>query len=180
MKRTIRRRSTKKIIIIAGPNGAGKTTFASQFLLAEGDCPTFINADLIARGLSPFAPERSAFQAGKIMLAEIARRVKQNESFAFETTLSGLNYARHIHHWRSSGYYVKLVFLSLPSADLAIARMRSRVAQGGHNITEEVVRRRFEAGLLNFRQVYCELVNSWVLYDNEQQEPKLMALGGKQ
>src|ERR1041384_2136895 len=112
MKAKRRQPRAKNIVIIAGPNGAGKTTFAQEFLLGEAECPDFINADLIARGLSPFAPEKAALQAGKIMLGEIARKVARNESFAFETTLSGLNYARHIPRWRQAGYFVKLVFLS--------------------------------------------------------------------
>lgn len=135
----------KKIVIIAGPNGSGKTTFAEQFLLGEAGCPDFINADLIARGLSPFAPERAAIQAGKIMLEQMALKVHGGESFAIETTLSGGNYARHILRWKSAGYHVKLIFLSLPSADLAVARVKMRVAQGGHDVPEDVVRRRFDA-----------------------------------
>jgi predicted ABC-type ATPase len=99
-------RNTRQIVSIAGPNGAGKTTFAQEFLLNEADCPVFINADLIAQGLSPFAPEKAALQAGKIMLAEIHRRVVRGESFAFESTLSGLNYAQHIPRWRKAGYHV--------------------------------------------------------------------------
>ena len=118
----------KKIVIIAGPNGAGKTTFAQAFLPREAECPDFINADLIARGLSPFAPERAALRAGKLMLEEITRRVEVGSSFAFETTLSGRNYARHIPRWRELGYHVKLMFLSLPSAELAVARGRAGAA----------------------------------------------------
>ena len=123
-------RTGKKIVIIAGPNGSGKTTFAEQFLPHEAECPDFINADLIARGLSPFAPERVALQAGKVMLGQMARKVYRRESFAFETTLSGRNYARHIRRWKRAGNHVKLIFLSLPSADLAVAREKARVAQG--------------------------------------------------
>src|SRR5687767_8506864 len=102
----------KRIVIIAGPNGAGKTTFAQEFLPREAACPDFINADLIARGLSPFAPEKAAVQAGKIMLDQIAQKVRRAESFAFESTLAGLNYSRHIPRWRKAGYHVKLIFLS--------------------------------------------------------------------
>jgi predicted ABC-type ATPase len=167
----------RKIVIIAGPNGAGKTTFAAAFLPMEADCPEFINADLLARGLSPFAAEKAAIRAGKLMLREIAGRVDAGESFAFETTLSGMNYARHIPQWRKAGYYVKLIFLSLPSAEMAVARVRSRVLQGGHNIPEEVVRRRFDAGLRNFNRVYRPLVDSWVLYDNSCEVPRLIAEG---
>ena len=166
-----------KIVIIAGPNGAGKTTFAQEFLPQEAGCPDFINADLISRGLSPFAPERAALQAGRIMLSEIARRASRGESFAFETTLSGRNYARHIPRWRRAGYHVKMIFLRLPSADLAVARVRGRVAQGGHDVPEAVVRRRFEAGARNFLELYRGLVSSWALYDNSGPAPRLIASG---
>ena len=163
-----------RIVIIAGPNGAGKTTFAQEYLPQEAGFPDFINVDLIAQGLSPFAPDKAALQAGRVMLAEIARRVRRRGSFAFETTLSGRNYARHIPRWRQAGYHVKLIFLSLPSADLAIERVKSRAAQGGHNVPPKVVRRRFDAGLRNFRSIYCKIVDSWELYDNSGPSPRLM------
>jgi predicted ABC-type ATPase len=111
------------------------------------------------------------------MLNQIARKVEQGESFAFETTLSGMNYARQIPLWRKAGYRVKLIFLSLPSAELAIARVRNRVAQGGHSIDEEVVRRRFDAGLKNFHNIYRRLVDSWAMYDNVEKTPKLIDSG---
>jgi len=143
-----------RIVIIAGPNGAGKTTFAQEYLPKEAGFPDFINVDLIAQGLSPFAPDKAALQAGKLMLTQIARKVSRRESFAFETTLSGLNYARHIPRWRQAGYHVKLMFLSLPSVDLAITRVKSRADQGGHNVPADVVRRRFDTGLRNFWSIY--------------------------
>jgi len=180
MKRKRPKHRTKKIVIIAGPNGAGKTTFATEFLPHDAACPDFINADLIARGLSPFAPEKAALQAGKIMLSEIAGRVSRGESFAFETTLSGRSYVRHIPRWRNAGYYVKLIFLSLPSANLAVERVRARVVQGGHAVAEDVVRRRFDAGLRNFENVYRKLVNSWILYDNSGHTPTQIAKGDNQ
>lgn len=173
----MRTQRQKKIVIIAGPNGAGKTTFAQEFLPHEAGCPDFINADLIARGLSPFAPEKAALQAGKIMLGQMARKVRRCHSFAFETTLSGTNYARHIPAWRKAGYHVKLIFLSLPSADLAVARVRARVAQGGHDVPEVVIRRRFDAGLRNFQRIYRGLVNSWAVYNNMGTAPQLMDTG---
>ncbi len=169
--------AAKKIVIIAGPNGAGKTTFAEAFLPNEAGCSDFLNADLIARGISPFHPEKAALRAGKLLLDEIARRVHAGHSFAFETTLSGLNYARHIRRWRQNGYHVKLVFLCLPSADFAISRVKIRVKQGGHNIPETVVRRRFESGLRNFKNVYQPLVDAWALYDNSGDRPLLVAAG---
>jgi len=174
---TVGMKSSKKIVIIAGPNGAGKTTFAREFLPQEADCPDFINVDLIAAGLSPFDPDRAALRAGRLMLQEIRRRVHAGESFAFETTLSGHNYARLIPRWRAAGYHVKLIFLSLPKADLAVARVAARAAQGGHNVPEEVVRRRFDAGLRNFENLYRKLVDTWVVYENSGPTPRPVASG---
>jgi len=169
--------SEKKIVIIAGPNGAGKTTFAREFLPHEAGCPDFINVDMIAEGLSPFDPERAAHRAGRLMLAEIHRRTRLGESFAFETTLSGRHYARLIPAWRRAGYRVELIYLSIPTADLAVARVSARVAQGGHNVPEAVIRRRFDKGMQNFHNVYRSLVSSWALYDNSGLTPRLMASG---
>ena len=167
----------KKIIIIAGPNGAGKTTFAEEFLPKEADCPAFVNADLIAAGLAPFEPERASFRAGRLMLEEIYRHVRRGGSFAFETTLSGRGYARMIPSWRVEGYIVKLFFLKLASPELAIARVRQRVREGGHNIPAPVIRRRFVSGLSNFENLYKPLVDEWALYDNSASEPVLIEEG---
>lgn len=168
-----------KIIIVAGPNGAGQTTFAREFLPQEAGCPVFVNADLIAAGLSPFEPERAAIQAGRLMLQAIAQHLAKRESFAFETTLSGLAYARQIPQWRQSGYGVDLFFLSLPSADVAVQRVAERVRQGGHDIPEATIRRRFDAGKRLFATVYQPLVDQWVLYDAAGDEPALMDWSGK-
>lgn len=168
-----------RIIIIAGPNGAGKTTFAREFLPNEAACPVFVNADLIAAGLSPFAPEQAAVQAGRLMLAAIAQHAARRESFAFETTLSGRGYARHIPQWRASGYFVELFFLSLPHADMAVQRVAERVRQGGHHIPEATIRRRFVAGLELLRTVYQPLVDQWAVYDNAGDEPQLIDWSGK-
>ena len=164
----------KKIIIIAGPNGAGKTTFALNFLPAEAQTLRFINADLIAAGLAPFNPESASFKAGRLMLEEIDECVDAGHSFAFETTLSGLVYLKKIVIWQKLGYKVKLWFLSLPNDDIAVSRVARRVLQGGHNIPEDVIRRRFKAGLENFHERYSKVVNSWALYDNYGIEPKLI------
>ena len=168
---------TRHIYIIAGPNGAGKTTFARRFIPATANITQFVNADLIASGLSPFAPEREAVQAGKLMLRQIDKLVAQGESFSFETTLSGRSYARMIPQWQAKGYAVHLLFLTLPDAETAIARVAARVAQGGHSIPEDVIRRRFVAGLRNFDSVYKMLVNDWMLYDNKGQHPVQIATG---
>lgn len=170
----------QKIVIIAGPNGAGKTTFAREFLPHEANCPDFINADLIAAGLSPFNPDAAAIRAGRLMLEEIEQRVAQRRSFAFETTLSGRGYAHKIREWQGFGYHVKLIFLSLPTADMAVARVAARVTQGGHNVPEEVIRRRFRAGLENLDTIYKPLVNGWLLYDNSGSNLKMLAWGEKQ
>lgn len=168
----------KRIVIIAGPNGAGKTTFAREFLPNEEACLNFVNADLIAAGLSPFAPELAAFKAGRIMLESIAQHAQRGETFALETTLSGLTYAQMIPLWRASGYTVKLVFLSLPNADIAVQRVAARVAQGGHNIPEATIRRRFVSGIKNFDR-YKLLVNEWQLYDNSA-APAILLDNGEQ
>jgi predicted ABC-type ATPase len=168
-----------RVIIIAGPNGAGKTTFATEFLPHEADCRVFVNADLIAAGLSPFAPERAAILAGRLMLKAIAEHAQRHESFAFETTLSGLSYARQIPDWRKMGYRVEMFFLSLPSADAAVARVAERVRQGGHAVPEDVVRRRFASGRRLFEAVYRPLVDHWALYDNSGDAPVLMEWSGK-
>src|SRR4051812_36765234 len=169
-------RKRKRIIIIAGPNGAGKTTFAQEYLPHEGDCPDFINADQIAQDLSPTNPDNAALEAGRMMLEEIDRKVRKGDSFAFETTLAGRSYMRHIRRWRELKYEVTLIFLSLPSADLAVARVQARVLQGGHNIPEFVIRRRFEAGKKNL-DLYRPLVNVWEIYENGGPEPKLLEWG---
>lgn len=169
--------SNQKIVIIAGPNGAGKTTFARQFLSNEADCPIFVNADLIAAAIAPFSPETVAIRAGRLMLEEIDNHVRRGESFAFETTLSGLMYARLIPKWRGLGYRVRLIFLSLPNPEMAVTRVAERVVQGGHFIPEAVIRRRFDAGLNNFNSKYKLLVNAWSLYDNSQQQPILIEEG---
>ena len=163
-----------RVIIIAGPNGAGKTTFAREFLPNEADCPVFVNADLIAAGLAPFAPESAAIQAGRLMLQELDRHFTLRTSFAFETTLSGRGYLRLIREWQAAGYRVKLIFLELASEEEAIARVAQRVRQGGHNIPESVIRRRFVAGLNNFEHLFAPSVDAWALYDNSGSEPLLL------
>lgn len=163
-----------RVIIIAGPNGAGKTTFAREFLPVDAACPVFVNADLIAAGLAPFAPEDAAVQAGRVMLQELARHFTARQSFAFETTLSGRAYLHHIRQWQSVGYRVKLIFLQLDSAEEAIARVAQRVRQGGHDIPEATIRRRFIAGRANFERLYAPQVDAWALYDNAGPQPVLL------
>jgi len=167
----------KKIIIIAGPNGAGKTTFAREFLPNEAGCPNFVNADLIAAGLSPFAPEVAAIKSGRLMLDQIHEHVRRRENFAFETTLSGKVYAQLIPKWRDAGYVVKLFFLSLPNVELAVRRVKNRVSQGGHDVPVPVIHRRFVAGLRNFQTIYKNLVDEWAFYDNSGEAARLLDEG---
>jgi len=169
-----------EVIIVAGPNGAGKTTFARSFLPAEGKLTRFINADLIAAGLAPFAPETAAVRAARLMLDEISSSSERGESFAFETTLSGLGYFRHIKQWRAQGYHISIYFLSLPDVEIAIERVESRVRQGGHDIPEAVIRRRFASGLKNFLARYRQAVDDWMLYDNSGITPVLLEWGQRQ
>ena len=168
----------QKILIIAGPNGAGKTTFATEFLPNEAHCPTFVNADSIAAGLSPFRPSSVALRASRLMIETIYGYAARGESFAFETTLSGRGHARSIPLWQQQGYHVKLFFLRLPTPEAAIARVRQRVSEGGHDVPEAVVRRRFHSGWHNFERVYRDLVDEWAVYDSSGAVPVLLAKGG--
>jgi predicted ABC-type ATPase len=167
----------KKVIIIAGPNGAGKTTFAREFLPQEAGLPLFVNADLIAAELSPFDPDAVAFRAGRLMLEEIDAHAAAGRSFAFETTLAGHTYLRRVESWRASRYIVELIFLSLTSVEDAIQRVATRVRQGGHAVAEEVIRRRFAAGMRNFQDTYRDRVDFWVWYDNSGTRRRLVERG---
>ena len=155
----------KRIIIIAGPNGAGKTTFARELLPNEANISTFINADLLAAGLDPLQPERAAIQAGRMMLEMIDACVAREDNFAFETTLSGRTFARRIPQWQAQGYWVTLFFLRVSTPEITIARVRQRVMEGGHDVPEEVVRRRFHAGWHNFETIYRDLVNEYEIHN---------------
>lgn len=170
--------AAKEILIIAGPNGAGKTTFALTYLAVEARGLPFLNADMIAAGLAPFGSRHSDVVAGWLMLAEIDRLAAAGESFAFETTLAGRSYLRRIDGWCRDGYMTTLLFLSLPSPEDAIRRVRRRVEQGGHNVPEDVIRRRFEAGLENFWSLYAARVDRWILYDNRGRVPVVVERSG--
>ena len=168
---------SKRIFILAGPNGAGKTTFAREFLPVEAQCLTFINADLIALGLSPFRPEQAALRAGRLMLELIEQHIERGESFAFETTLAGRSFAKSIPAWRGQGYVVTIYYLALPTPEDALERVAVRVQQGGHDVPEDVVRRRFAASRRNFEEIYKALVDRWHLVDNLGQVPILIESG---
>jgi predicted ABC-type ATPase len=163
------------VYVIAGPNGAGKTTFANEFLPDFVNCSEFLNADLIAAGLSPFAPETQNVRAGRLLLTRIKELTATKESFGFETTLSGRGYVRLLTEMKRTGYRVVLFFLWLPSADMAVARVRARVREGGHNVPEPVIRRRYKAGLMNSLALYKPLAHIWRIYDASHLPPKIVA-----
>ena len=162
--------------IIAGPNGAGKTTFAREFLPQFAQCDEFVNADLLAQGLSPFAPERVAFRAGRLMLVRIDELSGEGVTFGFETTLAGKGHMPLLRSLRSSGYKIHMYFLWLPSADMAVERVASRVMRGGHSVEEPVIRRRYSAGIRNLWRDYRPLVDRWILFDNSGVQPRVIAM----
>jgi len=156
----------KNVVMIGGPNGAGKTSWTVKNLSATLNIREFVNADEIARGLSPLDPEGSAVPAGQMMLERLNTLAKSGESFAFETTCAGRAYANFLKKCRAVGYRIALVFLWLPSADVAAARVARRVSQGGHRIPYDVVVRRYSSGLRNMRYLYLPLADSAFIYDN--------------
>lgn len=163
------------VYIIAGPNGAGKTTFAKEFFPNYAKCNNFINADLIADGLSPFSPETAALHAGKLLLKSIHTLAKKRSDFGFETTLAGVTYLALLQQLKKQGYAIRLFFLWIPTAELALARVHDRVKRGGHSIPANVVRRRFQRGLVNFFSQYAPLADAWTLFDNSEAVPRLIA-----
>lgn len=152
--------------VIAGPNGAGKTTFALKYLRGAGQCDKFVNADLIAAGLSPLAPEREAVSAGRLFLSEIHRFIQARESFAFETTLSGRSYLKLIRELVADGWEVHLVYLWLPSVAACVERVAERVARGGHNIPSETIERRYFRSVENLLGEFSVSCTSLVCIDN--------------
>jgi len=165
----------KNVYIIAGPNGSGKTTFARLFLPEYVNCPNFVNADLIALGLSPFEPRSAAIKAGKLVLGQIHEFSERGLDFAFETTLSGTSYVRLLQELKARGYSVHLFYLWIPSPDLAIQRIKERVREGGHDVPSEDVKRRFTRGINNFFKIYEPILDSWMMFDNSREKPVLIA-----
>ncbi|MGP0066161.1 MAG: AAA family ATPase [Isosphaeraceae bacterium] len=154
------------LVVLAGPNGAGKSTAAPLILKETLGIAEFVNADVIARGLSGFEPERAALAAGRIMLARLRDLARHRVSFAFETTLASRTFAPWIADLIRSGYQFHIVFLWLPSADLAVARVAARVQEGGQDVPEETIRRRYEAGVSNYFRLYQPMTKTWKLCDN--------------
>src|SRR5205823_2439935 len=166
-----------RCIIIAGPNGAGKTTFAREFLPRDAGVVHFVNADLIAGGLSPLRPELAALAGGRLFLSELDRLARARADFAFETTLSGLIYLHRLKRWKAAGYRIEIIFLRLQSPRLALRRIAARVRQGGHNVQRADVLRRFERSWNNFNRHYRALADRWEIYDNSQRTPRLLEIG---
>ena len=171
----IKQAQNKNIYIIAGSNGSGKTTFAKEFLPDYVRCRHFINSDLIAQGLSPFSPQVAAMKAGRLVLERINDLARQGFDFGFETTLSGKSYINRLKDLKRSGYSLHLFFLWIPSVELAAARIKDRVAAGGHNVPTQDVRRRFSRGICNFFKFYRPLLDSWILLNNSSIKPSLIA-----
>lgn len=166
-----------RCIVIAGPNGAGKTTFAREFLPGDAKIIRFVNADLIAGGLSPLRPELAAFAGGRLFLQELDRLALERKDFAFETTLSGLVYLKRLNQWKAAGYRIEITYLRLDSIRLAVQRIASRVRQGGHNVPRKDVIRRFARGWANFQRHYRLVADAWAVYDNSADSPRLIDHG---
>ncbi len=167
---------TKSVYIIAGCNGAGKTTASFTILPEILKCKEFVNADQIAAGISPFQPDKVAFEAGRIMLERIDTLLKLDENFAFETTLSTKSYKNKLIAAKEKGYEVKLLFFWLPSIEMAIKRVKLRVSEGGHNIPKDIIARRYKRGIENLFKIYLPLCDSFLILDNEE-ETKIIAKG---
>lgn len=163
------------LFIIGGANGAGKTTAALQLLPNFLEIFEYVNADEIAKGLSPFNPESVAIQAGRLMLQRLETLSNAGADFAFESTLSARNYTRFLRTCKTKGYTINLIYFWLQSPELAIERVRRRVESGGHNIPEETIRRRYERGRINLIELYLPLCDKWIVYDNSTSIPELVA-----
>ena len=165
----------KNLYIIAGCNGAGKTTASFTILPEILNCKEFVNADEIAKGLSPFQPEKVAFEAGRIMLNRIKELLNENENFAFETTLATKSYKSKVIEAQKKGYNVTLLFFWLQNVDLAIERVKTRVLEGGHNIPEDIIERRYYKGINNLFEIYLPIVDQVLLFDNSEGKHNLIA-----
>jgi predicted ABC-type ATPase len=167
------------LYVLAGCNGAGKTTASYSVLPDMLQCKEFVNADEIAKGLSPFQPENVAIEAGRIMLGRIKNLISHNVDFAFETTLATKSYVPFIREAQSKGYFVTLVYFWLNSPELAVERVKTRVIAGGHNIPEDVIRRRYNAGMHNLSKLYLPICDYWLIIDNSEPPFQIIAEGFK-
>jgi len=167
------------LYVISGCNGAGKTTASYSVLPDMLNCKEFVNADEIAKGLSPFQPDNVAIEAGRIMLSRIRDLMKNNVDFAFETTLASKSYVKYILEAQARGYMVTLVFFWLNSPELAIERVKTRVISGGHNIPEDIIRRRYNAGINNLSHMYLPISDYWMIIDNSEPPFQIIAEGFK-
>jgi predicted ABC-type ATPase len=167
----------KIIYVIAGCNGAGKTTASYTILPDILDCKIFVNADEIAKGLSPFDVESVAFESGRIMLERIDNLISENKSFSIETTLSSKSYKNIFANAINKGYTIKLLFFWLHNESLAIKRVKTRVKEGGHNITEIVIKRRYQRGIDNLFKIYLPLLSEIMIFDNSNDTIELVATG---
>ncbi len=167
--------SDKNLFVIAGCNGAGKTTASFTILPGILDCREFVNADEIAKGLSPFQPEKVSFEAGRIMLNRIDELLKEEENFAFETTLATKSYKSKVIESRENGYTITLLFFWLQSVGLAKERVKNRVYEGGHNIPNDVIERRYWRGIKNLFEIYIPIVDEVMIFDNSFGKPVLVA-----
>ncbi|MCQ2190022.1 MAG: zeta toxin family protein [Paludibacteraceae bacterium] len=171
--------SEKNLYIISGCNGAGKTTASYSVLPKLLDCKQFVNADEIAKGLSPFCPESVAIQAGKLMLLRIDELLEANETFSIETTLATKSYANLVRRAQEKGYAVTLLYFWLNSPELAVKRVARRVSEGGHNIPQDVIYRRYEKGIKNLTKIFIPIVDSWIVIDNSIEPREVLAEGCK-
>lgn len=169
----------KHLYIISGPNGAGKTTASYSVLPKILQCKEFVNADEIARGLSPFNPESVAVEAGRLMLSRIKDLLSKNESFSIETTLATRSYFRLVDNAHRQGYEVTLLFFWLKSPEQAMERVAERVSKGGHNIPQDIIVRRYYEGIDNLFKIYMPIVDTWVLVNNSETPRSIIASGGK-
>lgn len=177
--RTFAREMNKNLYIISGCNGAGKTTASYTVLPEILDCKEFVNADEIARGLSPFNPDSVAIEAGRLMLKRIEELLEKDETFSIETTLATKSYINLVRRAQAKGYTVKVLFFWLNSPELAQLRVSERVANGGHNIPQDVIKRRYVAGIRNLFNLFMQEVDSWVIFDNSENPRKQIASGGR-
>ena len=173
-KKKFGKKAEPRCIVIAGLNGAGKTTFAQEFLPSYAKVVHFVNADLIAGGLSPLRPQLAAIASARLLLKELDRLANGGVDFAFESTLSGVSHVSRLKRLKEAGYRVEIIYLTLPSPEIALRRIALRVQQGGHGIPKVDVIRRFQRSWENFERLYQPIADAWMVYDNSGDKPELI------